>query len=136
MGKAPAQFSALLGVAGAETPEGQEAIGSTLNLFRAVQDAELENISSTNAFTNPAGIETKYFSTTLAGASSFAQRAGTAFGEVYTIVQTSMPASGLSTADQLTVDGGIPTLTLPTSSLPILGTPQVLGYIPFVPRVR
>ncbi len=40
-----------------------EGVADTTTLFRAVTTPELESIQSLNAFTNPAGIEVKYFST-------------------------------------------------------------------------
>ena len=62
---------------------------TTTPLFRAVSPAELASIKGLGTFTNPAGIESKYFSTTLGGAQSYAAQAEAAFGdEPYSFVGT------------------------------------------------
>jgi hypothetical protein len=61
----------------------------TTDLFRAVTPQELQSIQEINAFSNPYGIESKYFSTTLSGAQSYAAQAVEAFGDApYAIVKT------------------------------------------------
>jgi len=96
-------------------------------ILRAVTSAELESIQSLGAFVNPAGIETKYFSTTLQGAQSYAAQAASRFGEgPFTMVQTSIPSNLVSTEMRATVDRGIPTVTIPSETLPMLSPPQVL----------
>jgi hypothetical protein len=54
--------------------------------------AELRSILTTGGFSNIAGVETKYFSTSLQGARPYAAQAGRIFGDgPFTIVRTSMP---------------------------------------------
>ena len=103
--------------------EGAEA--GTTALFRAVMAPELESIQALGRFSNPTGIENKYFSTTVEGAQSYASQAARAFGDgPFSIVQTSIP-SGLITPSMLAqVDrGGIPSVIVPTGLLPYLRPP-------------
>jgi hypothetical protein len=55
-----------------------ESGAATTTLFRAVTLPELESIQSLNAFSNPAGIEVKYFTTSMEEAQSYASRAAAA----------------------------------------------------------
>jgi uncharacterized protein RhaS with RHS repeats len=100
--------------------------GST-SLYRAVNSAELASIRSTRAFSNPLGIERKYFSTTLAGAQSYAAQASKAYGETYSVVRTAIPTRLISQDMRATVDRGIPTVTVPSELLPSLKSPKILG---------
>jgi len=107
----------------------------TTALYRAVADAEMESINATNAFSNPAGIEAKYFSTSADGAASYAkQTVGTGLYQgPYTIVKTSIPSELITDQMTATVDRGISTVVVPTEMLPSLSTPVPLNYSP-VPR--
>ena|SRR5581483_3158252 len=102
---------------------------ATTSLYRAVGAAELESISSLGAFTNPIGIENKYFSTTLQGAQSYGAQAAAAFGEgPYAIVQSKIPSSLITNEMRVPngVDRGIPTIVVPTEMLPQLAKPVVV----------
>ena len=102
--------------------------GSTTTLlFRAVSPAELASITGLGTFTNPPGFESKYFSTTLSGAQSYAAQAEAAFGdEPYSFVQTSIPTSEITPEMVVSVDGGIPTVVVPTETLPTLTKPIII----------
>jgi RHS repeat-associated protein len=103
-----------------------DAAADTTILFRAVTAPELESIRSLNAFTNPAGIEVKYFSTSLEGAQSYASQAKSAFGDgPFSFVQTSIPTSSITPQMSVTVDRGIQTIVVPTGQLPGL-SPVIL----------
>jgi RHS repeat-associated protein len=101
----------------------------TTQLFRAVSPAELASIRGLGTFTNPLGIESKYFSTSLSGAQSYAAQAEAAFGdEPYSFVQTSIPNSQI-TPEMVPVggvDGGIETVVVPTETLPVLEPPVII----------
>lgn len=102
----------------------------TTTLFRAVSTAELNSIRSTGAFSNSMGIETKYFSTTLEGARSYAAQAAAAFGEgPFAIVQSGIRSRLITTEMRVSggVDRGISTVTVPTELLPKLSAPRVLS---------
>src|SRR4051794_9500585 len=91
-------------------------------LYRAVTEPELASIRSTKGFTNPPGIEVKYFSTTRHGAWSYAAQAAAAFGEgPFTVVQTSISSRLITNVMRVTVDRGIETVIVPTDLLPELG---------------
>jgi RHS repeat-associated protein len=106
-----------------------EGAGATTNLFRAVTTPELESIQSLNAFSNPAGIEVKYFSTSLEGAQSYASQATSAFGDgPFSFVRTSIPTSSITPEMSVTVDRGIQTVVVPTGQLPGLSTPVILPH--------
>jgi hypothetical protein len=106
-----------------------EGVGATTNLFRAVTTPELESIQSLNEFSNPAGIEVKYFSTSLEGAQSYASQATSAFGDgPFSFVQTSIPTSSITSEMSVTVDRGIQTVVVPTEQLPGLSTPVILPH--------
>jgi uncharacterized protein RhaS with RHS repeats len=114
---------------GAPPPDG------TTPLFRAVSQAELQDLNTTGNFNNPLGIENKYFSTTAEGASSYAQQTfGTGLYQgPYSIVQTSIPTNLIGPTMQVTVDGGISTVVVPTELLPNLSPANTLPYSPLVP---
>jgi hypothetical protein len=101
----------------------------TTQLFRAVSPAELASIKGLGTFTNPPGIESKYFSTSLSGAQSYAAQGEAAFGdEPYSFVQTSIPNSQI-TPEMVPVggvDGGIETVVVPTETLPVLEPPVII----------
>ncbi|EOE4638715.1 RHS repeat-associated core domain-containing protein [Providencia stuartii] len=103
----------------------------TVDLYRAVGPDELNNIKQTNAFNNPAGIETKYFTTSGEKASEYGKKAVLGFGdEPYTIVKTSVPKNLISDPKfYAEVDGGIPAYVLPSDILAGL-KPNVLNHSP------
>jgi RHS repeat-associated protein len=104
-----------------------KGVDETTTLFRAVTTPELKSIQSLKAFSNPAGIEVKYFSTSLEGAQSYASQATSAFGDgPFTFVQTRIPTSSISPEMAVTVDRGIPTIVVPTEQLPSLSEPGIL----------
>jgi RHS repeat-associated protein len=99
----------------------------TTTLFRAVTAPELESIQSLNAFSNPAGIESKYFSTSLEGAQSYASKATSAYGDgPFGFVQTSIPTSSITPQMSVQVDRGIQTVVVPTGQLSGLNSPVIL----------
>lgn len=71
------------------------AANNTTPLYRAVMNSELDDIVSSGAFRNPAGIEQKYFSATAEGAASYARQAFGKMGDTspYTIIRTDAPSS-------------------------------------------
>jgi filamentous hemagglutinin len=110
--------------------------GGMTSLFRAVNPAELSDISANNGvFQNLGSAEGKYFSTTAEGAGSYAQQTfGTGLYEgPYTIVQTSIPTSLLTPVMGATVDGGISTIVIPNTLLPSLTPGTALPFIPLPP---
>jgi hypothetical protein len=114
------------------------AAESTTPLFRAVSPAELADLGATGAFRNPLGAEVKYFSTTAEGAASYArQTVGTGLYQgPYTIVRTEVPTNLVnSPLLRSTVDRGIPTIVVPTQTLPRLAPPVTLPATPLPPRL-
>jgi hypothetical protein len=104
-----------------------ETAAGTTSLFRAVLPGEAESIQATGAFTNPLGIEVKYFSTSLGGAQSYASQATAAFGDgPFTFVGTGIPTSAITPEMQVTVDRGIRTVVISTQDLPKLTPPKVI----------
>lgn len=102
------------------------------DLFRAVSPAELADIAiQGGAFSNPPGVEVKYFSTTPAGAISYAhQTYGTGLYQgPYTLVGTQIPSNLISPIMRVNVDRGIDTVTVPTSLLPALSPARIIGPI-------
>lgn len=100
------------------------AEAGTTTLYRAVMNPEADSIQASGAFTNPAGIETKYFSTSLEGAQSYASQASRAFGDgPFSIVQTSIPTSSITPDMVVSVDRGIQTVVVPTADLTKLSAP-------------
>ena len=103
------------------------ARAAATTLYRAVLPAELRSIQRIGAFSNIPGIETKYFSTSLQGAQSYAAQAARVFGDgPFTFVRTSIPANLITPQMQVTVDRGIGTVTIPTGLLARLDAPQVV----------
>ena len=106
----------------------------TVSLFRTVEPGELADLGAQNAFRNPFGIESKYFSTTAEGAAREAKMlSGFSGTGPFTIVETSIPRSvlGLLPAGHiLSVDRGVSTVVLGSEHLPLLSTPQVWTYVP------
>jgi len=88
---------------------------------------ELDSIRSINAFSNPAGIESKYFSTSLSGAQSYASQAASAFGDgPFSFVRTGIPTSSITPQMSVQVDRGIQTIVVPTGQLNSLSAPVIL----------
>ena len=105
---------------------GEKPPPKIIKLFRAVRPDELADLQKTGKFSNPPGIEVKYFSTTPEGAQSYAAQATRAFGDgPYKIVETSIPESAITPDMQVVVDRGIPTVVVPTEVLPQLSTPII-----------
>ena len=106
-------------------------------IYRAVQQAELEDILQFGGFRNPYGLEVKYFSTSEGGAASYAVKAYRAWPEEgpYTAVKSSIPEE-LIKPEMLpeggAVDSGIPTVAVPTETLPALEPPEVLPDMPLI----
>lgn len=64
------------------------------------------------------GLEVKYFALTLEGALSYARQAARSYAAgPFSVFKTSIAEDQLQPSMQLTVDGGIPTVVLPTRSL-------------------
>ena len=105
-------------------------------LNRAVKNDELTQIQSTRTFTNPRGIETKYFSTTPEGAASYAKAAYANWPSEgpYTIVRTTIKSDLLNAEDTLPylsdAGGGIAGYAIPTETLPSLGRARILPFAP------
>ena len=101
-----------------------------INLYRVVKPEELEQILEKNIFTNPYGIENKYFSTNLEGAMQYALMAEKAFGDPpYTIIGTSISREqySLLPADlKVSVDQGISAVLIPTHKLSLLSRPAII----------
>ena len=96
-------------------------------LFRAVLPAELADIPYRSEFMNLAGIEHKYFATSLDGARRYAMLAEQAFGDgPFTIVATRIDRSLIADESRVLVDGAIATVTIPTDLLYALERPLVL----------
>jgi RHS repeat-associated protein len=103
---------------------GATATSETTSLFRAVMPNEAQSIRSAGAFSNPAGIESKYFSTSLEGAQSYASQAAGAFGDgPFSFVSSSIPTSAITPGMTVTVDGGIKTVVVGTQELNKLTAP-------------
>lgn len=106
---------------------GAAAAEGTTTLFRAVMPGELKSIQGLKAFSNPTGIESKYFSTTLAGARSYAAQAAARYGDgPFSIVRTTIPTGSISPSMFSTVDRGIPAVVVSTEQLSLLSTPTIL----------
>ena len=116
----------LLAVGGANA-SGKESI----TLFRAVKDDELADIAATRRFSNPPGIQVKYFATSAEGAASYAKQAYSLFGESeggYTIVRTVAPKSIAGYCPP--VDGGISAVVVRSADLSALGRARILPTSP------
>jgi hypothetical protein len=113
-------------VVGGMAASAQSTTGTTA-LFRAVLPGEAESIQTLGGFSNPSGIEVKYFSTSLEGAQSYASQATAAFGDgPFTIVGTGIPTPAITPEMQVTVDRGIKTVVVSTQDLPKLTPPKVI----------
>ena len=100
-------------------------------LFRAVTFAELMLLIASKSFTNPPGIEVKYFALTENGARRYAMLAEGAFGNgPFRIVATSIPDVLVQAEDRVDVDGGIPTVTIRTELLYALSPCELLADTP------
>ncbi|TLF79622.1 RHS repeat-associated core domain-containing protein, partial [Nocardia cyriacigeorgica] len=101
-------------------------------LYRAVQQRELEQILENRAFTNPAGIETKYFAFTEAAANSYAREAYRNWPDEgpYTIVRTTIDRSLIPDISRVDLaDRGVgEAVALPTELLSRLGRPRILPH--------
>lgn len=116
-------------IAPGDQPEPQPG---TTKLYRAVQDPELKSIESTGQFTNPEGIEVKYFSTTPEGATKYAQKAYRRWPDEgpYTLVETEVSSGSIASDMTVTVDRGIPSVVVPTPILPSLAPPKTWTSMP------
>ena len=83
-------------------------------VYRAVMADEYNDIVTTGRFSNPDGIECKYFSKTLAGAQYYAQLAGQSFGEEYKIVGAEADCQLIDSLEEVTVDRKVPAICVPT----------------------
>ncbi|MCB9507766.1 MAG: hypothetical protein H6700_02610 [Myxococcales bacterium] len=106
--------------------------GGATSLFRAVTQSELDNIAAAGGrFSNPPGIEVKYFSTSAQGAASYARQAAQAFSDgPFTIVETSIADSLIAPTMRATVDRGIQTIVVGTEDLGALAPARVWSYTP------
>ena len=95
-------------------------------LYRAVSPEEDKSIQASQSFTNPRGIETKYFSLSESGAKYEAEVLSKldGKGEEYSIYKTGIPKSQITPEMMVTVDLGVPTIVVPTEKLPMLLPPQ------------
>jgi len=102
-----------------------------VTVYRAVGPAELAGISKTGSFTNLAGLEGKYFTTSAQAAASYARQAVQGFGDpAYTIIRSKVPQSVLNLPGiSATVDRGIPAYVIPNQYLPGM-KPSILNYSP------
>ncbi|HXQ50141.1 MAG TPA: hypothetical protein VN802_03515 [Stellaceae bacterium] len=100
----------------------------TTALYRAVVFAEWQSLENTKVFSNLAGLEVKYFATTLDGAKSFAAQASLAFGDgPFWIVGTSIRTNYITEDMRCFVDqGAIPTITLPNELFPERDPPETV----------
>ncbi|SUD47549.1 Cell wall-associated polypeptide CWBP200 [Nocardia otitidiscaviarum] len=101
-------------------------------LYRAVQDKELEQILDTRTFTNPTGIETKYFARSEEAASAYAREAFKNWPSEgsYTIVRTTIDKGLIpeEAAVHISDPGVGDVIVLPSDLLPELGRPRILPY--------
>jgi hypothetical protein len=96
-------------------------------LYRAVKKAEAQSIRTLGVFTNPPGIEAKYFAETLEGARTYMFNANARFGDgPYRIVKTTIRSDLIEDEMLVSVDGGIRTVVLPTELLPYLARPEMV----------
>ena len=92
-----------------------------IRLWRAVLLPELESIRATGAFSNPPGIDEKYFSFSPEGAISYAQAAFARWPEegAYWLTSGDFPVESIPEDMMVSVDRGISTVTLSTKLLPL-----------------
>src|SRR5262249_23213282 len=113
--------TAAIPIGGTETAFASE----TTTLFRAVMPAEAQSIDALGVFSNSLGVESKYFSTTLGGAQSYADQATAAFGDgPFSFFSTEIPTSAITPDMQVTVDGGINTIVVSTEDMTKLSVPS------------
>ncbi|MFM0184040.1 hypothetical protein PQR52_36615, partial [Paraburkholderia aspalathi] len=112
---------------GAIGPASASNGAGTTTLYRAVGPGELADIEAAGKFQNLGSAEGKYFTTSSAAASSYAQQAVNAFGDpAYTTVTTQILNSVLNGIEPVSVDRGIPAYVVPNSLLRGL-TPSISG---------
>ncbi|SEQ82397.1 RHS repeat-associated core domain-containing protein [Lentzea xinjiangensis] len=105
-------------------------------IYRAVKESELHDIHSNRGFSNPPGIESKYFSYTAEGAAAYGREAYRNWPDEgpYTIVRTIINKDLIPSDAVLPhvadVRGGLGGVALPTSVLPQLGRPRILPHSP------
>ncbi len=120
-----AAIAAPLSAAAGSLSGALDAAPATTTLFRAVMSAEAESIDAVGAFTNPYGVESKYFSTSLDGAQSYASQATQAYGDgPFSFYRAEMPTSAITPEMTVSVDRGINTVVVPTEQLPQLSSPE------------
>ena len=91
---------------------------------------EAADILAYKRFRNAPGLENKYFALTPDGATRYAARAASAFGDgPFTLVATAIPNVLIAWPLEVKVDGGIPTLVVPTRMLKVLSSPTMLGVL-------
>lgn len=103
-------------------------------LYRAVQNAEFDQIMRTRTFMNPAGIEVKYFSTTAEGAAAYAREMFRKFPNEgpYSLVRSTIRTDAIPEMSRvrLVEAGGIDALALPTEVLEEMGRIRILPSMP------
>jgi len=111
-----------------------------MKLYRPVTQAELDDLAArSGTFRNPPGIESKYFSISAEGATSYArqtyQRGGIMYEGPYTLVETEIPESAMTPGmiPPFGVDRGISTVVVATEKLPLLIPAEPLNYAPVLP---
>ncbi|HYQ26656.1 MAG TPA: hypothetical protein VER04_05530 [Polyangiaceae bacterium] len=98
-------------------------------LYRGVMPEELADIEKTGEFINRGSAEGKYFSLDPDGVSSYAKQAVAGFGDpAYTMVQTQIPTSLLTSEMGAVVDQGINAVVVPNALLPGL-TPTISPFM-------
>ena len=91
---------------------------------------EAADLTTYKRFRNVSGLENKYFALTLAGASRYAARAASAFGDgPFTLVTSAIQDRLITWPLEVKVDGGIPTLVVPTKMLRLLSPPTIVGVL-------
>jgi len=98
-------------------------------LYRTVQPVELADIQKTGIFRNLRNAESKYFTTSIEGASSYAKKAVKGFGDPpYTLIRTQVPNNILNGTPPTFVDGGIPAWVIPDQKLEGL-IPEIMTWM-------
>jgi RHS repeat-associated protein len=119
---------------------GRKVKDDEITLYRAVKNDELADIHGRRGFTNPPGIESKYFSYSAEGAAAYGREAYQNWPHEgpYTIVRTTVKRDLIPDDAVLPhvadVKGGLGGVALPSSVLPHLGRPRILPYSPLPPR--
>ena len=99
-------------------------------LYRAVCEAEAQDIIERRAFANPYGIEVKYFAYHRRGAVAYALLAARGFDEwPYYLFATGIRTELIPPEAYVRVDGGILAVAIPTKLLAELDTPENQGVI-------